>query len=87
VYLAALSVAWVKGNVRLFPSCFLITQLHYAGYYFPRFTVNSFPRLRTLDIFDSPVIESGILSQHPQNTVQVHSIHAALNYLMFSVCV
>jgi hypothetical protein len=27
-----------------------------------------------------------ILSQHPQYTVKVHSLHATLNCLMFSVC-
>jgi hypothetical protein len=33
------------------------------------------------------VIQCGTLSQHPQYTVQVHSLHAVLNCLMFSVCV
>jgi hypothetical protein len=33
------------------------------------------------------MIQSRILSQHPQYTVKMHSIHATLNRLMFSVCV
>jgi hypothetical protein len=32
------------------------------------------------------VIHCRTLSQHPQYTVQVHSLHATLNCLMFSVC-
>jgi hypothetical protein len=43
--------------------------------------------LRTLDIFKSNAIQSRILSQHSQNTVQVNTLHATLKCLMFSVCV
>jgi hypothetical protein len=33
------------------------------------------------------VIQSRILSEHPQYTAKVHLLHATLNCLMFSVCV
>jgi hypothetical protein len=43
--------------------------------------------LRTLDVFNSPVIQSRILSEHSQYIVKLHTLHATLNYLMFSLSV
>jgi hypothetical protein len=35
-----------------------------------------------------PVIQSGISSQHPHNTVKLHSLHATLQVLdLFSLCI